>query len=551
MLRHLAIHNYALIENIEIDVSDGLTIITGETGAGKSILLGAISLLIGSRADTGMLHDKTTKCIVEAQFFIKAYALTGFFEKYNLDYFDLCTIRREINPAGVSRAFINDTPVNLTQLKELGNYLIDIHSQHQNISLNESEFQLSLLDVFAQHKQKLTEYKEKFLTYKKLKQQLVTLEDQDAQAKKDLDYFQFQFNELEEANLKSNDSKALELESETLTHAESIKKNLSAASFLLNYSENNALAALVEVKNLLSASAKHNLTIAEITQRVNSSYIELKDVVNELESLEQNIVFNPQRLEEIENKLNLIYRLQQKHRVNSLDELFQLQEELSSKIAGIGKLDEQLDATRKELIVIEKQLSVLAIELSKKRKSSSLMMEKQILNLLSDVGMPNASLSIQLTESPEFTQSGKDKIQFLFSANKGGALKELSKVASGGELSRLLLSLKSLLAQSAALPTIVFDEIDTGVSGDVANKVGQIMERMAKQMQVISITHLPQIAGKGNEHWLVYKEELKKKTHTHIKKLTPDERIHEIAQMLSSKSPTSAAISNARDLLKS
>lgn len=551
MLRHLAIHNYALIENLEIDVSDGLTIITGETGAGKSILLGAISLLIGSRADTGMLRDKSSKCIVEAQFFIKAYALTGFFEKNNLDYFDLCTIRREINPAGISRAFINDTPVNLTQLKELGNYLIDIHSQHQNISLNESEFQLSLLDVFAQHKQKLTEYKEKFLHYKKLKQQLVALEEQDAQAKKELDYFQFQFNELEEANLKSNDSKALELEAETLTHAESIKKNLSASSFLLNYSENNVLAALVEVKNLLSANAKHNLTIAEIAQRVNSSYIELKDLVNELESLEQNIVFNPQRLEEIESKLNLIYRLQQKHRVNSLDELLQLQEELSSKIAGIGKLDEQLDATRKELVVIEKQLSILALELSKKRKSSSLIMEKQILNLLADVGMPNASLSIQLSESAEFTQSGKDKIQFLFSANKGGELKELSKVASGGELSRLLLSLKSLLAQSAALPTIVFDEIDTGVSGDVANKVGIIMERMAKQMQVISITHLPQIASKGNEHWLVYKEELKKKTHTHIKKLTADERIHEIAQMLSSKSPTSAAISNARDLLNS
>lgn len=551
MLRHLAIHNYALIENLEIDVSDGLTIITGETGAGKSILLGAISLLIGSRADTGMLRDKSSKCIVEAQFFIKAYALTGFFEKYNLDYFDLCTIRREINPAGISRAFINDTPVNLTQLKELGNYLIDIHSQHQNISLNESEFQLSLLDVFAQHKQKLTQYKEKFLHYKKLKQQLVALEEQDARAKKELDYFQFQFNELEEANLKSNDSKALELEAETLTHAESIKKNLSASSFLLNYSENNVLAALVEVKNLLSANAKHNLTIAEIAQRVNSSYIELKDLVNELESLEQNIVFNPQRLEEIESKLNLIYRLQQKHRVNSLDELLQLQEELSSKIAGIGKLDEQLDATRKELVLIEKQLSILALELSKKRKSSSLIMEKQILNLLADVGMPNSSLSIQLSESTEFTQSGKDKIQFLFSANKGGELKELSKVASGGELSRLLLSLKSLLVQSAALPTIVFDEIDTGVSGDVANKVGIIMERMAKQMQVISITHLPQIASKGNEHWLVYKEELKKKTHTHIKKLTADERIHEIAQMLSSKSPTSAAISNARDLLNS
>ncbi len=550
MLQHLSIRNYALIESLDIDLSDGLTIITGETGAGKSILLGALSLLIGNRADTGTLRDKTKKCIVEAQFAIEKYSLLPFFEKYELDYNKLSTIRREINPAGVSRAFINDTPVNLAQLKEIGLALVDVHSQHQSIALNEAEFQISLVDVFAQHKAKLNSYQTDFTAYKKLKQNLALMEEQDAQAKKDLDYFQFQFNELEDAQLKSDELSNMEQESETLTHAESIKKALNSSAYLLNQSDSNALNALAEIKNLLAGISKYNASVSEIAARINSAYIELKDILSELESLEQDIVFNPARLEEIENRLNLIYRLQQKHRVKSIAELTQIQDELSEKILAINNLDELIHKAKLEIERLEKQLTSKAEELSKKRKASSAQMEKQIRSLLSDLGMPNANLAIQINAAAEFNTYGKDKIQFLFSANKGSEMKELSKVASGGELSRLLLSLKSLLAQSAALPTIIFDEIDTGVSGEVANKVGNILEKMAGEMQVISITHLPQIASKGKDHLYVYKDEQKDKTVTHIKKLTKQERVHEIAQMLSSSSPTVAAINNAKELLK-
>jgi DNA repair protein RecN (Recombination protein N) len=533
MLQHLTIRNYALIDSLDIPISDGLTIITGETGAGKSILLGALSLLIGSRADTGTLRDKTQKCIVEAQFGIEKYPLKSFFEKYELDYNKLTTIRREINPAGVSRAFINDTPVNLTQLKEIGLSLIDIHSQHQSISLNESDFQISLIDVFAQHKAKLSAYQEDFFAYKKLK------------------HFQFQFTELEEANIKLGELTKMEQESETLAHAETIKKALNTSVFQLNNGESNVLNSLADIKNQLGAVAKFNTAIAEVTQRVSSSYIELKDVLNELESLEQDIVFNPNRLEEIEIRLNLIYRLQQKHRVKTVEELLNIQEELSSKILAINNLDVEISKVKVQIAALEKELSQKSDELSKKRKSSSSQMEKQIRTLLSDLGMPNANLSISITDAPDFRSTGRDRIQFLFSANKGGEMKELSKVASGGELSRLLLSLKSLMAQSSALPTIIFDEIDTGVSGEVANKVGNILEKMAAEMQVISITHLPQIASKGKEHLYVYKEEHIDKTVTHIRKLNKQERVQEIAQMLSSKTPTAAAISNAKDLLKS
>lgn len=550
MLQHLSIRNYALIDSLEIDISDGLTIITGETGAGKSILLGALSLLIGNRADTSTLRDKTKKCIVEAQFALDKYKLLPFFEKHELDYNKLSTIRREINPAGISRAFINDTPVNLAQLKEIGLALIDIHSQHQSISLNDSAFQISLIDVFAQHKNKLVAYHADYSAFKKQLQQLNLIEVQEAQSKKDLDYFQFQFTELEALNLKKDELLALEQEAETLNHAENIKKALNSSAFYLNQGDSNTLSSLIEIKNLLSGIAKYNSAVAELAQRVTSSYIELKDVLSEIENLEQDIVFNPNRLEEIETRLNLIYRLQQKHRVKTVEELLQIQDELGAKILSISTLDEQIIRAKAELVKMEKQLQSKSDELSNRRKASSAQMEKQIRSLLADLGMPNANLNIQITEATDFTALGKDKVQFLFSANKGSEIKELSKVASGGELSRLLLSLKSLLAQSSALPTIIFDEIDTGVSGEVANKVGTILEKMASEMQVISITHLPQIASKGKEHLYVYKDEQKEKTVTHIKKLNKEERIQEIAQMLSSKSPSSAAISNAKELLK-
>ena len=429
--------------------------------------------------------------------------------------------------------------------------LIDIHSQHQSIALNDAEFQITLIDVFAQHKSNLVSYQTDFIAYKKLKQSLAGMEEQDKQAKMDLDYFQFQYSELEEANLKADELKSMEQESETLTHAETIKKALSASSYLLNQGDSNALSALAEIKNLLGGISKYNASVSEIAQRINSSYIELKDILSELESLEQDIVFNPLRLEEIELRLNLIYRLQQKHRVQTVEELLVIKDDLATKILAISNLDEQIIKVKSELAKLEKQITLKAEELTKKRLASSTQMGKQIRSQLAELGMPNANLIINISAAPDFTIYGKDKIQFLFSANKGSEIKELSKVASGGELSRLLLSLKSLLAKSSALPTIIFDEIDTGVSGEVANKVGNILEKMATEMQVISITHLPQIASKGKDHLYVYKEEQKDKTVTHIKKLSKQERVQEIAQMLSSKSPSLAAISNAKDLLRS
>jgi len=550
MLQHLSIRNYALIESLDIDFSEGLTIITGETGAGKSILLGALSLLIGNRADTSTLRDKTKKCIVEAQFNIEKYGLQSFFEKNELDFLKVSTLRREINPAGASRAFVNDTPVNLAQLKEIGLALVDVHSQHQSISLNEAAFQINMVDVFSGHLDKLKKYQTNFTAFKKLKQQLQDLETQDAQAKKELDFFQFQFNELEEANLKADEQETIEKEAETLRHAESITKALNTASFALSQSESTALSFLLEVKNLLAPISKYHNGVFEITQRINSAYIELKDISAEIDSLEQEINVNPSRLEAIENRLSLIYRLQQKHRVKTIEDLKIIEADLAAKILAISNLDLQISNTKLELENLLKSLLEQSEELSKKRKAASQQIEKQVRSLLAELGMPNAALGINISAAEDFNFYGKDRIQFLFSANKGSEIKELSKVASGGELSRLLLSLKSLLAQSSSLPTIIFDEIDTGVSGEVANKVGNILEKMANEMQVISITHLPQIASKGKEHWYVYKDEAKEKTLTHIKKLNKQERVNEIAQMLSSKTPTAAAISNAKELLK-
>jgi DNA repair protein RecN (Recombination protein N) len=550
MLQHLIIQNYALIDSLEIDLSNGLTIITGETGAGKSILLGALSLLIGSRADTSTLRDNSKKCIVEAQFAIEKYALMPFFEKHQLDYSKLTTLRREINPAGISRAFINDTPVNLAQLKEIGMSLIDIHSQHQSIALNEAAFQISLLDVFAQNKSKLTAYQADFASYKKAKQSLVAMEEQDAQAKKDLDYFQFQFAELEEANLKIGELLSMEQELETLTYSETIKKAIGSSINLLNQADTNVLGLVSELKSLLGSISKYNTSVSEIGTRVSSVYIELKDILAELEGLEQDIVFNPLRLENIETRLNSIYRLQQKHRVKTTEELIEVRESLSEKIQAISGLDDQISKVKAEIAKFEKQLTIKAEALSKGRQTASIQLEKQVRTQLTELGMPHAKLSLKITDAVDFNNFGRDKVQFLFSANKGSDEKELNKVASGGELSRLLLSLKSILAQSTALPTIIFDEIDTGVSGEVAAKVGNILEKMALEMQVISITHLPQIASKGKEHLYVYKVEQGEKTLTHIRKLNKQERVQEIAQMLSNKSPSAAAISNAKDLLK-
>lgn len=550
MLKHLSVQNYALIDHLEVEFADGLTIITGETGAGKSILLGALGLIAGSRADTQALQDKTKKCIIEASFNIKEYALSDFFKEHELDYEATTTIRREINPEGKSRAFINDTPVTLNQLKELGERLIDIHSQHQTLSLNGADFQLSVVDAFAKHESLLNEYKTEYKNFRSLEKQLNDLIEKEAQAKKDMDYFQFQFNELEDANLKAGEQTALEQELETLNNAEDIKLNLSKAAFGLSGGEQNLLTSLNEIKSILNGLSKFKPEIAELNSRINSSYIELKDISNELEALEQEILYDPKRIELLNDQLDAIYRLQQKHQVKTIEELIAIKDELSNKLLDFSSLETEIEKVKLLLEKSDKTLSAKARTISENRKKVIPKIEKEISSLLSALSMPNAQLKIEQKAMETYSVNGIDKINFLFSANKGSEFKELNKVASGGELSRLMLSIKSLIAKLTALPTIIFDEIDTGVSGNVADKVGSIMNTMSDNMQVITITHLPQIASKGGSHLFVYKEDKNNKTYSNIKKLNTEERVQEIAKMLSTGTPSAAAISNAKELLK-
>jgi DNA repair protein RecN (Recombination protein N) len=550
MLNNLSIQNYALIDHLEVDFSKGLTIITGETGAGKSILLGALGLIAGSRADTQALQDKTKKCIVEASFNIKDYGLKEFFEANELDHELITTIRREINPEGKSRAFINDTPVTLNQLKELGDKLIDIHSQHQTLSLNGSDFQLSVVDAYANNAVLLEAYKGEYKTFKLQEKLLAELIEKESQARKDLDYFQFQFNELEDAGLKAGEQTNMEQELEALNNAEDIKSNLSKAANSLNAGEQNLLSSLSEVKTLLSSMARFKPEIQELSHRINSSFIELKDIANELETLEGDIVYDPKEIEKLNTKLDAIYRLQQKHNVKTAEELIAIKEDLSNKLVDFSSLETEIEKARLSLDKLQKDLHAKAAKLSENRKKVIPKIEKEIASLLASLSMPNAQLKVEQRTGNTLTLSGIDVVSFLFSANKGSEFKELNKVASGGELSRLMLSIKSLIAKLTALPSIIFDEIDTGVSGDVADKVGSIMNAMAGSMQVIAITHLPQIASKGKSHLFVYKEEKNNKTYSNIKKLQEAERIEEIAKMLSTGNPTAAAISNAKELLK-
>jgi DNA repair protein RecN (Recombination protein N) len=550
MLQHLSVQNYALIDQLEIDFSGGLTIITGETGAGKSILLGALGLVAGNRADAQSLQDKTKKCVIEAVFDVKEYALNAFFDIQELDYEVTTTIRREINPEGKSRAFINDTPVTLSQLKELTERLIDIHSQHQTLTLNGTEFQLSVVDAYAGHTDLLKLYNTDFKQFKLVEKKLNDLIEREMQAKKDLDYFQFQFNELEEADLQRGKQQEWEQELEALNNAEEIKLNLSKATFGLSGGEQNLLVSLNEIKGILAPFAKFKTELSELSTRVNSAYIELKDISNELENIEQDIVYDPKRIEEITARLDVIYRLQQKHQVKTIEELLMIREELNDKLLAFGSLESEIEKIKKELQQFHDSLSAASKKITANRKKVIPKIEKELASLLASLSMPNAQLKIEHAELPSFTANGTDKVSFLFSANKGSDFKELNKVASGGELSRLMLSIKSSLAKLTALPTIIFDEIDTGVSGDVADKIGIIMNQMAANMQVITITHLPQIASKGGSHLFVYKEDKNNKTYSSIRRLTKEERIQEVAKMLSTGNPTTAAINNAKELLK-
>jgi DNA repair protein RecN (Recombination protein N) len=551
MLQRLSISNYALIDNLEISFDKGLNILTGETGAGKSIILGALSLILGQRAESRYFFNQQKKCVIEGSFKIGGFHLKSFFEDNDLDYETETVLRREISADGKSRAFVNDTPVNLTSLKALGEKLIDIHSQHATLEINDPEFQLLIVDSVAKHDDLLNEYRTKFKAYKKSTSRLQQLIDEADKAKADLDYFQFQFDELEKANLSADEQELLEQELYALNNAGEIKRNLLGAYYLMNEGETSALIQLKEAGHQLSSLEKFNPEITELHQRLNSTVIELKDIAAEIDALEQKTHTNELRVEEINTRLSIIYNLQKKHRVNSNADLLQVQDDLSGKIQQAIFGDEAIEKLQKQLTVDKKELEELASKLSANRAKIIPTIEKQVLETLAEMGMANSALNIHSTSANELTKDGIDQIRFLFSANKGHALAEMSKVASGGELSRLMLSIKSLVAQNTALPTIIFDEIDTGVSGEVANKVGQIMEKLADNLQVITITHLPQIASKGQSHYFVYKDDEGATTNTRIKQLNQQERVLEIAKMLSGDKPGESALQNARELLNS
>jgi DNA repair protein RecN (Recombination protein N) len=550
VLKSLSIRNYALIDALDIDFSGNLNILTGETGAGKSILLGAIGLIIGQRADSSVLRDKQEKCTAEGVFEIGNYGLQNFFTVNELDYDETTILRREITPQGKSRAFINDTPVNVKVLYDLGLKLIDIHSQHQSLELNEKNYQLRLVDVVAGNQDLLKTYSSEFRKYLSVGEELKRVEFLAEQSKKDLDYFEFQFNQLDEAKLQENEQTELESLLEKLTHAEEIKTVFGQLFQDLSENERSVISVIKDNLNALGKLRNVLPEAEQIYQRLDSVYIELKDVSAESSVLEDRTENNPKRVEQINQRLDLIYSLQQKHRVGSVAELLAIQSDFQEKINLVSSYDQEIERLQKEIKVQEGNLSDLAGRLRKNRKSVVTPIIDKVIDILRNVGIPNASFNVKFAELSSFSISGLDEVNFLFSANKSQELQEIGKIASGGEMSRLMLAIKTLITDSRSLPTIIFDEIDTGVSGEVAVKMGQILQQMAETMQVLNITHLPQIAARGSHHYKVYKFDQNDQTFTSIKKLTDQERIEEIAQMLSGENYSSTAMETARELLK-
>ena len=550
MLIKLFVQNYALIRELDVEFENGLTIITGETGAGKSILLGALSLILGTRADSSVLLDKNEKCIVEGTFRIEEYELNEFFISNNIDYEPVSTLRREINPAGKSRAFINDTPVTVNILKELGDRLIDIHSQHQTLMLNDNSFQLNLIDSFSGTAGIKNEYRESYSNYRKLKKEYTSIKEKADKNKADLEYYQFQYNQLDEAKLKSGEQTELEAEQELLGHTEEIKLALGSSSNLFLAEGISILSMLREVKSYLGRIITFLPESESLLSRTESALIELDDLAAEVEKLTVSIEADPQRLAMVNNRLDNIYTLIQKHRVTDLAELIKKKDEIKELIGSIVSSDERIIELETLLDKEASRLKTVSEEISNKRKSVLSDIELRITELLKQLGIPNAKFRITLTHLQEFTATGIDQADFLFSANKQIAPENLAKIASGGELSRVMLSLKSLLTKNNNLPTIIFDEIDAGVSGEVADKVGQILSGMGKYMQVINITHLPQVASRGTRHYHVYKDDTDNSTFTRVKLLSPEERILEVARLLSGSEVTETAMKNARELLK-
>lgn len=551
MLQSIHIQNYALIESLDIDFHSGFSVITGETGAGKSIILGAIGLLVGQRADIKAIKNGASKCIVEARFNVASYQLESFFVEHELEYEgEECILRRELYASGKSRAFINDTPASLAQMKELGEKLIDVHSQHQNLLLNQENFQLNVLDILAHDEKELQLYKELYSVYKKVSRELTDVLEEADKNSQDEDYIRYQAEQLEEANLQEGEQEELEQEAETLSHAEEIKASLYKVDACMSSDEMALLSLTKECIQTLQGIARVYGQAQDWIERLNSCHIELKDLSHEIANAGEEVEFNPIRLDYVNERLNLIYTLQKKHRVSSIEELISLAEEFRGKLDAITSYDDKiLELTKQKEDLYNKVLAQARV-LTEYRLKSAKEIEQQMEGYLIPLGMPNVRFAVELSNKKEPDAHGLDNVNFLFSANKNGILQNVASIASGGEIARVMLSLKAMIAGAVKLPTIIFDEIDTGVSGSIAEKMALIMQEMGQaNRQVISITHLPQIAAKGSTHYKVYKEDTETGTNSHIRQLNQEERIHEIANMLSGATMTEAALNNAKALL--
>ena len=551
MLSRLSIQNYALIDSLDIHFDKGLNIITGETGAGKSIIMGGLSLILGQRVESRYFFNQAKKCVVEGYFDVSDYQLEAFFQEQDLDYERETIMRREVSVDGKSRAFVNDTPVTLNTLKALAEKLIDIHSQHATLQVSTEAFQLLTLDSVAQNRALHNHYTTAYRAYRAASERLDALKAKINQASAEADYHQFLYDELDKAKLEQDEQERLEAEQQRLEHAEEIKRNLFGAVYALQDQELNAIALVKEAINQLQQAEQHMPSLAAQLERLQSSFIELKDLGGEIGRIEQDIVLDEERLAAVNERLNLLYALQQKHRVDSVAALVALRDELQRKLEALSSDDEELVRLEVEVERLKTQTLELADQLSTSRESAIPLVQAEVGQVLHAVGMPHSQLHVALgrLDGASLRPSGQDTVEFLFTANKGQGPQPVSKVASGGELSRLMLAIKSVIAKTSALPTIIFDEIDTGISGEVALKVGEIMERLAEHMQVIAITHLPQIASKGGAHFKVYKMESADRTATGIVRLKQQERVLEVAQLLGGANPGEAALQHAAGLL--
>ncbi len=550
MIKKLSVSNYTLIDELHIDFSAGFSVITGETGAGKSIILGALSLILGQRADLKSLRRSDEKAVIEGVFDIASYHLRDFFDENELDYDEgECILRREILPSGKSRAFINDTPVSLAQLKALGEQLIDIHSQHQNMLLADPRFQLRVVDTMAGDAALLADYREHYRRWRERLQAYTRLQEENRSGREEEDYLRYQLTQLDEAHLQEGEQEELEAELQTLQHAEEIKNELAVLQEFLHAEETGVVSLLNATLSRMRALSRLYPEVDEWAGRLESDYIDLKDIASTVDRSQENLNMDPERLAWVENRLDTYYSLQQKHRLASAAELLALRDSFAERLARIENYDEELATLKHEVDEAENQVRDLAERLTRVRRQSAADISHTLTERVKPLGMPHLQFEIEVSPRPQFDETGGDAIRFLFSANKNQPLQPVSEVASGGEISRLMLSLKALVAHAMALPTIVFDEVDTGVSGEIADKMARIMREMSRCMQVISITHLPQVAAWGQTHYRVYKSDTATATATHLVRLTDSERVEEIARMLSGSSLTAAALDNARELL--